>query len=476
MPSIVHFAMMVLFFHISLVAFALALPVCGAVRETDTVRLIRKIEPTVVAIFTKDQKGGGGAGSGVFIHEGGFILTCDHVVRNLPGYVLMTDGGVLPYRTVGRMPEKDIAIIRVTANKKFPSAPLGRSHDLMTGETVLCGGNPGGRGTVFSSGIISSPGIFANAPNALFMSQFADTARDRFIQFDATSNKGNSGGPLFNVDGYVIGIVSQKIMASDNINFAIPADRVRKFFADMVAAEETGNFWLGARMDLLAERPVVTEVAANSPAAKVGLRVGDVVLKLQSQPLWSGTDWSLLTAGTKPGQSLAVEFERDGKHTEASIVAVEFPLAETQSADGKKPGLKYQLFHTKRLSRLPDFSALPAVATGVAGTLNLDELAAGRKENYALLFEGFLRVNAAGLHRIILRSDDGSRLFLDGALCVDNDGNHGSMDIGRRVRLAAGLHRLRIEYFQANISQELRLFLETPEGKTVELGSEEFYH
>ncbi|MBI5774615.1 MAG: trypsin-like peptidase domain-containing protein [Verrucomicrobia bacterium] len=453
------------------------LALAAAPRETDTVRLIRQIEPAVVAIFTQEPgRSDGATGSGVIIHEDGFILTCDHVVRNQPGVVLLSDGSVLRYQNVGRMPEKDLAVIRVAGPKKFPAVPLGRSHDLMIGEPVLCGGNPGGRGIVFSSGIISSPGIFVNAPNALFMSQFTDTARDRFIQFDAASNKGNSGGPLFNAEGRVIGVVSQKIMASENINFAIPADRVRKFFADMVAPEETGGFWLGARMDLLADRAVVADVAAGSPAALAGLRAADVLVKLRSRSLRSGTDWVLLLAGAKPGESLVVEYERDGKPTKASLALASYPRSEPHSAGGKQPGLKYQLFPTPRLTRLPDFSTLSASAAGVAATLDTAALAGERKQDFALLFEGFLRIPSAGLHRIILRSDDGSRLLLNGTLLVDNDGNHGSMDIGRRVRLAAGLHAIRLEYFQASSSQELKLLFEAPDGKVAEAGAESFFH
>jgi S1-C subfamily serine protease len=454
---------------------SLPLPAAESPRETATVRLIRQLEPGVVAIFSQDGPDSGRSGSGSVIHEDGYILTNDHVVRNSPGQVLLADGTVLPYRTVGRLPEKDLAVILVRPSRPLTAIPLGRSHDLMSGEPVVVGGNPGGRGIVFSSGIVSSPRIMMDM-NALTMAHFKSDVRDRFIQFDATSNAGNSGGPLINAEGRQIGVVAAKSFKEDNINYAIPSDRVRQFFAEMLAPEERSSFWLGLTVDTMGERCVVTAVAASSPAERAGLKPGDVLLSANAKSLRHGMDWLLILTGGKVGGTLEVKYERAGKTASARLVAAEYPAPPAISAQGKQPGLRYQLFHTSRLTRLPDFSTLKPAASGVARQLETGSLAKGREDDFALVFEGYMKVPAAGLHRLVLFSDDGSRCFVDGRLAVDNDGTHPPQEMGRWLRLTEGLHRVRVEFFEATGESVLKLILQSEEGATTELATGFFFH
>ena len=121
---------------------------------------------------------------------------------------------------------------------------------------------------MFSQGIISSPAIMVNAPDALTMSYYAGDVRDRFIQFDAASNPGNSGGPVINAEGIQIGVVQGKNYKMENINFAIPVDRMRSMFHILIAAELRGNFYTGLNVDQVASKAIVVEVRADSPAAK----------------------------------------------------------------------------------------------------------------------------------------------------------------------------------------------------------------
>lgn len=109
------------------------------------------------------------------------------------------------------MHKAEPAIVKLLASGPFPVVPLGRSHDLLNGETVVVAGNPGGRGTVFTAGIISSRMVLSGAPNALVMTNYKNSRRPMFIQFDAASNGGNSGGPLVNMEGDLVGIVSAKL-------------------------------------------------------------------------------------------------------------------------------------------------------------------------------------------------------------------------------------------------------------------------
>jgi S1-C subfamily serine protease len=460
---------------VALASLALISSAAESPRETATVRLIRQLEPGVVAIFSQDGPEGGKSGSGSVIHEDGFILTNDHVVRNAPGRVLLADGTVLPYRTVGRLPEKDLAVIQVRSPRPLPVIPLGRSHDVMSGEPVVAGGNPGGRGIVFSSGIVSSPRMMMDA-NALTMTEFKSDVRDRFIQFDASSNPGNSGGPLVNAEGRQIGVVAAKIFREENINFAIPIDRVRSFFPELLAPEERAGFWLGMRVDPLAERCLVTEVLAASPAERAGLRAGDVLLSVNARTLRHGLDWLLALTGGRPGGAIEARYERGGRTETAKLVAAEYPASPAVSATGKQAGLRYRLFHTSRLSRLPDFATLTAAKSGICNNLATDALAGGRNDDYALVFEGFLKIPATGLLRLVLLSDDGSRCLVDGRLAVDNDGAHPPQELGRWLRLTEGLHRIRVEYFEATGDSVLKLLLQSAEGNATELGPSSFFH
>ena len=147
----------------------------------------------------------------------------------------------------------------------------------MTGEPVLCAGNPGGRGVVYSSGIVSSPNFILTAPTALVMRYFSGDVRDRFIQFDAASNLGNSGGPLINALGEQIGVVSSKNPDEENINFAIPIDRVRENLNELFAPEVRRGIFTGITLDPLSQKAEILGVANKSPAGKLGLRPGDVL-------------------------------------------------------------------------------------------------------------------------------------------------------------------------------------------------------
>jgi S1-C subfamily serine protease len=148
--------------------FALATTVLAedSVRLTPTVELIRRVKTSVVPIFAFGKNDNLSSGAGAVIHPSGFILTADHVTRDLEGVALfgMTRE---PYRLVGRLPEKDLAILKVAAPKPRAFLPLGRSREVWEGETVLAIGNPGGRGIVFSQGIVSCASLDPSWPSVL---------------------------------------------------------------------------------------------------------------------------------------------------------------------------------------------------------------------------------------------------------------------------------------------------------------------
>lgn len=196
-----------------------AQPPQGSPRRTRQVKIIERYGSSVGAIFTQGKDNVWGSGSGSVIHRDGYILTNDHVVSDRPGVVLHPDYPPLRFRTIGRVKEKDLALIKMDAPKPLVALPLGRSHDLLAGEPILIGGNPGGRGIVFSAGIVSSPNVIMGV-SALTMTFYPNDVRDRYIQFDAASNPGNSGGPVINAEGRQVGVVVGKNFLEQAINFA----------------------------------------------------------------------------------------------------------------------------------------------------------------------------------------------------------------------------------------------------------------
>src|SRR5581483_8175420 len=131
-----------------LVASASAQPPTASPRRTRQVEIIEQVGASVVAVFSGGKDNNWTSGSGTIIHPAGYILTNDHVVQDRSGVVLVRNQPPLPFRTVGRLWEKDLAIIKVETPQPLVAVPLGRSHDILAGEPILIGGNPGGRGIV----------------------------------------------------------------------------------------------------------------------------------------------------------------------------------------------------------------------------------------------------------------------------------------------------------------------------------------
>ena len=222
----------------------------------------------------------------------------------------------VPYRVVGRLPERDVAVLKVDASHVKAVIALGRSHDLRAGEPILVGGNPSGRGIVFATGIVNSPSIDPSWPNILVKSywrnEMEEAARKKlhstggrpdFIQFDASSNRGNSGGPLVNAEGRLIGVVAQKSFEEESINWAIPIDQIRMLMPYVVQPEEIADFRVGLEVDTLAERARVQRVAKESPAWQAGIRADDVLTSVNGDPVTIAADWLFLLSEHQRGIS-----------------------------------------------------------------------------------------------------------------------------------------------------------------------------
>ena len=454
-------------------------------RLTPLVQVIQSIESAVVALFTPVDNQII-SGSGTIIHEDGYVLTNNHVLPATEGFALLPKSRPIRFRVVGRVPESDIAIVRLL-DVKTPMAivPIGRSADLMNGETVVVAGNPGGRGTVYTSGIVSSKSVLEGGPNALVMTNYENSRRDDFIQFDAASNRGNSGGPLVNMDGQVIGIVSAGVNGEQNVGLAIPIDRVLRQFEQMLEPELYHQKSAGLKIQPLASGVVVQSVQEGSPAASAGMLAGDVIQTVNGTSLRHVADWILtLDKLLSASEPLALAIQRGNENVAVKLQAQEIPPLAAVEVPSPEPGLRYS-FHHGKFNQMPDFSTIPTERSGVIPSLGvrLKDVNQTREDYFAIRFEGCLKIKSDGLYRLILVSDDGSRLFLHDKLTIDHDGNHPPKPASRVVRLKSGLHPLTIEYFQGNGDKRLELFIEECESRESvslrpmrEVTAEEFLH
>ncbi len=225
-----------------------------------------------------------GVGSGFIISEDGLIVTNNHVVKDAQSVtVKLSDGTRLDATIVGTDPLTDIALLKVDSDRPLPVVEFGSSSEMRVGDEVIAMGNPFGLGGTVTAGIVSAKGR-----------DIRSGPYDNYIQTDAAINRGNSGGPLFNTEGKVIG-VNTAILSPDGgsvgIGFAVPSDMVKKVVADLEDDGKIDRGWLGVQIRPMSEEvaavlgfengtgAVIDSVMPDSPAKKAGLKPGDVVLK-----------------------------------------------------------------------------------------------------------------------------------------------------------------------------------------------------
>jgi len=262
-------------------------------------------------------------GAGFVIDPAGTIVTNNHVVEDAESIeVNFTDGTKLKAELVGRDPKTDIAVLRVKPQKPLPSVSFGDSDKIRVGDWVLAIGNPFGLGGSVSLGIVSARNRDINAG-----------PYDDFLQTDAAINKGNSGGPLFNLAGEVMGVntaIYSPSGGSVGIGFAVPADTAKGVVQQLLQYGQTRRGWLGVRIqsvtDDLAEGlelgkvhgALVAEVTPSGPAEKAGIKARDVVVEFDGRLVKDMKDLPRIVADTPIGKKVEVKVIRDGKPIEVT--------------------------------------------------------------------------------------------------------------------------------------------------------------
>jgi putative serine protease PepD len=264
-----------------------------------------------------DQQGGGqqAQGSGFVYDAAGHVITNYHVVEGATSLtVTFADGSTYDATVVGSDPSTDLAVIKVDApSDELHPLALGDSGDVAVGDGVVAIGSPYGLEETVTSGIVSALGRTIESTNG-----YSITGT---IQTDAAINHGNSGGPLFNLRGQVIGVNSQiesESGGNTGVGFAIPSNTVRPVVDQLIAGGQVEHAYLGVSLQATTDSSgaQIGSVTGGSPAAKAGLRAGDVVTALDGDTVDSADALSAAVSSKSPGDEVSVTYTRNGdSHT-----------------------------------------------------------------------------------------------------------------------------------------------------------------
>jgi serine protease Do len=262
--------------------------------------------------FSSRKEQVAGAGSGFIVDPSGIIVTNNHVVGHADKIVVsLTDGRQFPAQVLGHDELTDVAVIKVQGAEPLPAVTWGDSRKMEAGDWVLAAGNPFGLGGSVTVGIISAEGR-----------DLGSGPFDNFLQLDAPINPGNSGGPVFNMDGQVIGVSSVIVSptgASVGIGFAIPSETVTRIVSQLLAKGTIERGWLGVSVEDRDDGVVIANLDRTGPAAKAGMRSGDMVTAINGDRIDSSRGLIRAVAVVPPGNSIKVTVRRQGREMEIQV-------------------------------------------------------------------------------------------------------------------------------------------------------------
>lgn len=258
-----------------------------------------------------------GVGTGCIIDESGYIITNQHVVENAEQVrIRLIDNREVSAEIVGADKATDIALLKINAKGNLTVMPLGDSGSLRIGETVVAIGNPYSYDRSVTTGVVSATG------RKVFNTLYED-----YIQTDAAINVGNSGGPLLNLSGELIGINTVIRADANGISFAIPVNQVKQIISQLKTYRRVIRGFLGVQPDNISDEvreglklntnngALVTHITNDSAAAKAGLQIYDVIVKFGGKPVFNKDTLYRYIAETPPGKDVDIEVIRDGEHT-----------------------------------------------------------------------------------------------------------------------------------------------------------------
>ena len=278
-------------------------------------------------------------GSGFIINKNGTVITNNHVIKGAEDIFVRVNGDKeYKAKIVGTDPLSDLAVLKIQSEDKFIPVKFGDSDKARIGDWVIAIGNPFGLGGTVTSGIVSARN------RSIGLSRYED-----FIQTDASINQGNSGGPLFNLDGDVIGINTAILGQSGSIGigFAIPSNSAKRVIDQLIKFGETKRGWLGVRIQVVTkeiaeieklDKPrgaLVASVAEGSPSDKAGIKAGDIILEFNGVPINEMRELPKIVAETDVGKVVDVKVWRNQKKLSKKITLGRLETSDDFKAQGK---------------------------------------------------------------------------------------------------------------------------------------------
>ncbi len=318
-------------------------------------------------------------GSGFIIDEKGIVITNNHVIQGAEDVFVRVNGEKnIKAKVIGADPGMDLAVLQIESDQKFTPVKFGDSNTARIGDWVIAIGNPFGLGGTVTAGIISARN------RSIGLSRYED-----YIQTDASINQGNSGGPLFNMDGDVVGINTAILGQSGSIGigFAIPSNSAQKVINQLIEFGETKRGWLGVRIQTVTkdiadveklDEPrgaLVASVAENSPSDKGGIKAGDIILEFDGKKINEMSELPRIVAETEVGKKVKLKVWRNKREITKEIILGRLETSEDFKSQGlvtEKPkedaidGLKIKV----RLLNKDDIKerSLPKNTTGLVIT------------------------------------------------------------------------------------------------------------
>jgi serine protease Do len=290
---------------------------------------------------------GSAVGSGFVVSADGYVITNNHVVSNASTVKLKFQGGAeYDAKVIGTDSKTDLALLKIDSDKTFDFVPL-TTKEAKVGDWVMAVGNPFGLGGTVTAGIVSARGR-----------DIGSGPYDDYLQIDASINKGNSGGPAFNLEGEVVGVntaIFSPSGGSVGIGFAIPAAIVKTVIEDLKANGSVTRGYLGVAIQPVtediaeslgldkAEGAIISNLTEKSPALKAGLKQGDTIVTANGEAIDDAKDLSRTVAGLKPGSKVPFEIVRDGKRQTIEVEVGTMPGEAPKMAKVEKDTSKVEL-------------------------------------------------------------------------------------------------------------------------------------